>query len=167
MQFKNRQNEKVKLADGREVFLARNVAVNALVLRGEYVLLVKRSKNMNEGGKWCLPCGYLDWDETPEQAVIRELYEETGVDQSQVLFIKPRYNADTNFSYISTRLDSPRQNIEITYPFYFISKRDNINVPDFAKEEVDEVKWVSFYDLDLYDIAFWHNELIQKLSGLI
>ena len=30
-------------------------------------------------GLWCCPCGYLDFDETLEECVIREIKEETGL----------------------------------------------------------------------------------------
>lgn len=43
-----------------------------------YVLLIKREKEPF-AGKWALPGGFMDMDETPEQAVKRELEEETGL----------------------------------------------------------------------------------------
>ncbi len=30
-------------------------------------------------GGWTLPAGYVEWDETPEQAAVRETQEETGL----------------------------------------------------------------------------------------
>lgn len=30
-------------------------------------------------GGWCIPCGHVEWDETVEQAAIREFAEETGL----------------------------------------------------------------------------------------
>jgi 8-oxo-dGTP diphosphatase len=47
----------------------------AIIRRGDTVLLVKpRSKD-----RWNLPGGRLDDDETPLQAVTREVWEETGL----------------------------------------------------------------------------------------
>jgi 8-oxo-dGTP pyrophosphatase MutT (NUDIX family) len=36
---------------------------------------------VNRGGRleWCLPKGHLEGDETPEQAAVREIEEETGI----------------------------------------------------------------------------------------
>lgn len=42
------------------------------------VLLVKRRVPPREGF-WCLPGGFMELDETPEQAALRELEEETGI----------------------------------------------------------------------------------------
>jgi ADP-ribose pyrophosphatase YjhB (NUDIX family) len=42
------------------------------------VLLVKRSVEPKKGF-WCLPGGFMELDETPEQAALRELKEETGL----------------------------------------------------------------------------------------
>jgi len=42
------------------------------------VLLVKRSVDPKKGF-WCLPGGFMELGETPEQAALRELKEETGL----------------------------------------------------------------------------------------
>jgi 8-oxo-dGTP diphosphatase len=42
------------------------------------VLLIQR-KNYPFEGMWALPGGFVDMDETVEEAVVRELYEETGL----------------------------------------------------------------------------------------
>jgi 8-oxo-dGTP diphosphatase len=54
------------------------VGVTALVEEGGQVLLVQRA--IEPGlGLWSLPSGYVEWDESPEQAVRRECAEETGL----------------------------------------------------------------------------------------
>ena len=44
----------------------------------ERLLLVKRSANPKKG-HWCLPGGFMELGELPEQAALRELKEETGL----------------------------------------------------------------------------------------
>lgn len=63
--------------DGVEVEL-RHVVVDAIMVRDGQILLVKRAAFLNDGGKWALPGGYLDRNETLAQAVVREALEETG-----------------------------------------------------------------------------------------
>jgi ADP-ribose pyrophosphatase YjhB (NUDIX family) len=54
------------------------VAVGALVSDGRRVLLVRRAV-VPRMGFWALPAGYMDGDELPEQALKREVAEETGL----------------------------------------------------------------------------------------
>jgi len=54
------------------------VAAAVLVERDGQVLLVRRSI-APEQGKWSLPAGFVDADEDPRQAAVRECLEETGV----------------------------------------------------------------------------------------
>ena len=56
------------------------IPATAAVVRDEdkKILLVKRSVEPKKG-MWCLPGGFVELDETPEQACLRELYEETNL----------------------------------------------------------------------------------------
>jgi 8-oxo-dGTP diphosphatase len=58
------------------------VTVDAAIFRktdtGWEILLIKRG-NEPFLGMWALPGGFVDMDETLEQAVVRELQEETGL----------------------------------------------------------------------------------------
>lgn len=59
-------------------FREPKVAVAALVSRDSRILLVRRAAPPRVGF-WALPAGYMDADELPEEALIREVEEETGV----------------------------------------------------------------------------------------
>ncbi|MGD9018218.1 MAG: NUDIX domain-containing protein [Desulfobacterales bacterium] len=54
-------------------------AVCALVTDDDGRLLLVRRAVDPKCGEWCLPGGYMELGETPEEAVLRELHEETGV----------------------------------------------------------------------------------------
>ena len=53
-------------------------AAGVILVRDGCVLLVKR-KFEPRAGWWCLPAGFMEAGETPEQSAVRELQEETGV----------------------------------------------------------------------------------------
>jgi len=59
-------------------FADPKVAVAGLVSDGARVLLVRRAA-VPRIGFWALPAGYMDSDELPEAAAVREIAEETGL----------------------------------------------------------------------------------------
>ena len=54
------------------------ITVDGAILKENNVLLIKR-KNDPFKGKWALPGGFVEYGEKVEDAVIREVYEETGL----------------------------------------------------------------------------------------
>lgn len=56
-------------------------AAGAMILRDDKILLVQRS--IEPGlGDWCIPAGFTEWAEHPQQTAVREIKEETGLDIS-------------------------------------------------------------------------------------
>lgn len=47
--------------------------------QGKNILILRKSGGRHKG-KWTGPGGHIEWGETPKQAAIRELKEETGMD---------------------------------------------------------------------------------------
>lgn len=56
-------------------------AAGAILVENDKILLVKRSVDPGRGD-WCIPAGFTEWNEHPQQTAIRELKEETGLDIS-------------------------------------------------------------------------------------
>jgi len=168
--FKNKPNEEVQLPDGRTVYLSRSVAVTAVVIGYDvptdthHALIGLRGQKLDEPNKWCLPCGYLDYNETLIDAVKREVYEETGIDlDEQGGYIHPVPVA------IQSDPTENRQNITCRFLV------DIPHLPEthtrFAEEgEVIESKWIPLTksELDRYDWAFKHKEiLLHHLESMI
>ena len=63
------------------VFFA-NPGVGAATVIRDFIgriLLVQRGRKQFGAGKWCLPCGYVEWGEDVRDAARREALEEAGV----------------------------------------------------------------------------------------
>lgn len=80
-----------------------------LIAKNKKFLLLKRSEGEhNYSGYWGLPGGGVEKDETPTDAVIREVMEETGLDITNMRMLNkyPHYNTYINvFVYNSPEFD--------------------------------------------------------------
>jgi 8-oxo-dGTP diphosphatase len=55
------------------------VGVAAIVMEEGRLLLGRRASWSTYPGKWCIPCGYVEYDEDVYDAIKREFREETGL----------------------------------------------------------------------------------------
>ena len=128
----------------------RHVVVDMLVVKDRQILLVKRSGKWLETGKWALPGGFLDRDETCKQAAIRETREETGYDAQVVKLFMVNDNPKR-----PNELD--RQNVSLVYLMKIIQRVSGFD------EEISEIKWFGLDDLPpAKDMTFDHREMIKK-----
>ena len=81
------------------------LGVGGLVVReqnGErQVLLIQRGQEPNRG-TWTIPGGFCEWNEMAEKAVVREVWEETGLDSELIGMVAFRHRVDpeVNNSYV-------------------------------------------------------------------
>ena len=62
---------------GKVFYRNPTAGVAVLLVEGGNILLVKRRGSYR--GRWCIPCGHLEWDEEVREAAGREFFEETGI----------------------------------------------------------------------------------------
>lgn len=164
--FKNRPNASHKVGN-REIWESRSPAVVGIIFafanNNLYVLAEKRSKNMpDEPGKWVVPCGYMDWDESGWDALRREIYEETSffIDKFKKNLV---YDNDKEPFFVKTTPDENRQNIAINYCLLFDFEKTGLpkTVEKYKDHEVDQVKWVDYKEIDDYPWGFEHEKRIE------
>lgn len=173
--FTNRKNYgPVKGPDNRDYWLGRATAVTSIIVGYDndspkipHICISQRgSEAYDHQGKWCMPCGYLDWDETGTEAVKRESWEEVGVDIDLILETKSvlRNNIEQPW-YVRTDPKENRQNISLIYGLEFFDFKDIIlkaNNEGDTKNEVSQVLWMPITDIEKYSFAFNHEKLIRK-----
>jgi ADP-ribose pyrophosphatase YjhB (NUDIX family) len=63
---------------GHVIYRNPVVGVAVVIRDGDRVLLGLRRGGF--AGSWCIPCGYVEWDEDVREAAAREFLEETGLE---------------------------------------------------------------------------------------
>jgi 8-oxo-dGTP diphosphatase len=112
-----------------------NIMVSLLLLvKNNKFLLVKR--NINEGnysGFWGLPGGGIEEDETPTDALIREINEELGIMIPNFVFLK-KYKTNNNIInvFVHNSSDFNENNIQLN--------EEHTEFGFFSYYEVNEMK---------------------------
>lgn len=127
----------------------RHVVVQAIVEMDGKMLLVKRAEHLIEGGKWGLPSGFLDRDETASQGILRELKEETGWEGEIISLFSVNTGPERGN-------DAERQNVPLTFIVKAIKRVGE------GDHESTAVEWINIENLpSLGPLSFDHNETIK------
>ena len=126
------------------------VGIGAVVVCSGKILLEKR-KNEPGRGKWSIPGGIVELGESLEQAVIREVKEETGLDVEEPEHIDVVDNVTKD------------ENGEIKYHFvivdYLVKLRGG--TPK-ASSDADELRWVLFDQVEEYDLTKTFRDFFRR-----
>lgn len=148
---------------GKEEWISRAIAVLGIVIGIDkngvkYVLAEQRGTGTPDPeyiGCWCLPCGYLDYDENIHQAVAREVLEETGVNIHSDNFILFYINDDP--------FSDKRQNVTFRFKTELEGYINDWELTDKFSEsnEVSDIKWIDLREVNSYKWAFNHEKIIK------
>ncbi|MEM8614866.1 MAG: NUDIX hydrolase [Cyanobacteria bacterium P01_H01_bin.105] len=157
------------VVDGEEIWISRSITVLAVLVviydGNAYVPLNKRGPDLpSEVGKWCLAGGYLDYDETIGGAVIREVWEELGLDLQD---LQSTHQLVGSLDQPSLVFSEPRrsQNVTMHYPLMVFlnpgSPLPTLN-PQVSKGEVTDVDWFTLEKALAMDLAFNHQMILNR-----
>lgn len=114
---------------------------------GVKILLIERGNAPYEG-QWALPGGFVDMDETCENAAVRELEEETGV--SGVSLTQFR-------TYSAVKRDPRHRTITVVY-FALV---DENRLTATAGDDAADARWFHIHNLP--NMAFDHEMIVKEL----
>ncbi|MGC8533763.1 MAG: NUDIX hydrolase [Candidatus Parvarchaeum sp.] len=119
--------------------------VGAVIAINGKVLILRRTKEDFMGGIYELPSGKVEQEETLEQALYREIKEETGLNIKEILsYIK-------SFDYESASGKKTRQ-----FNFLVVTKEGDIKI----SEEHDDYKLIGKNEVNSYNITDNVKEVI-------
>ena len=123
---------------------------SALVLRDGRLMLTRRARPPQEG-LWDLPGGFVDPLELPEDAAVRELREETG--------LEIRIERLLGF-FLDTYGDDGVATLNV---YYVASVAGGDEAP---ADDVSEIGWFPLHEVPLAEIAFPNGrEAIERLRS--
>lgn len=126
-----------------------HIGVNALLVQGDSLLLEKRS----DCGQWGLIGGGVKLTETLEQALVREVHEETGI-------LIENFNFFMNFSNPSRIVSHPDGNIlRIISIVYTANLREKVK--PIASNESTKIQYFTKKEIQKLPIVPTHIEIIE------
>jgi len=123
------------------------ITVDAWIRDGKgRLLLVRRGRPPFEG-RWGLPGGFLEWNETTEACCARETVEETGlvVEVGELLGV-----------YSDPRRDPRGHNVTVLYDAAPKSGRAK------GGDDAAEARWFTERELERLEFAFDHREIVME-----
>jgi len=123
------------------------LTVDGIILNDKKIVLIKR-KNPPFKGKWSLPGGFVEYGEKTEDAVVREVFEETG--------LKTKIK-DLVGVYSDPGRDPRGHTVSVVYL---------LEIHGGELKSGDDASDVMFFDLrHLPELSFDHEHIIKDVVG--
>ncbi|KKT29115.1 MAG: MutT related protein [Candidatus Collierbacteria bacterium GW2011_GWC2_44_18] len=129
----------------------RKFAVAAVIRQGNKILLHQRSmSSRGQAGKWENAGGEVENDETPEQAIVREIMEELNVVfvPGKILYEDDFENGEDVWHVMvfgGTITGSPKivsEEISMSLKWYEISKLNEVDLASYTRQDFLKFGWV-------------------------
>ncbi|WP_323370558.1 MULTISPECIES: NUDIX hydrolase [Pseudomonas] len=111
-----------------------------IVRRDEQILFVRK-----RNAKWNLPGGRVEQGETPLQAALREMVEETGLTIDQLLYVS-EYEEDKVIHFL-------------------FEARRTLNQKPRPCNEIDDCRWFNAKDLDKRNVRGSIRSLLKRCAS--
>lgn len=126
------------------------VAVAIIVDQQQQVLITQRPAHVSHGGYWEFPGGKLEAGETGEEALIREIKEEVGLEIHQAQFL------------LRQEHQYPQKEVELL--FYLVTEYSGIAC---KCEGQLNLQWTSYKNLNPHIFPEANYALIKKLPFIL
>jgi 8-oxo-dGTP diphosphatase len=129
--------------------VARPVPVVRLIVRNadDAVLILRRAGTAHAEGGWCLPGGKVDYGETVEQAVRKELREETALEGNEARFL-----------FYQDSLPPKPGAMHCVNLYFECSVSGHLKI----NPESSDWAWIGPDELDRYEIVFRNDEGLRR-----
>ena len=126
------------------IYKTPKITIDGIIKKGNEILLIKR-RNIPFKNSWALPGGYLEYNEKTEDAVIREIFEETGLVTEIINLIGV---------YSDPKRDPRGHTVSIIYELRIIKGK---------LESGDDASDVNFFNLNNLpdNLSFDHKKIIK------
>lgn len=125
----------------------RRASIAVLVDEDGQILICKRPAGKEMSGVWEFPGGKVEGCEVPEEALVRELEEELGIETSTSCMLPASF---TSFQ---------SKNYHLILYMFILRKWNGIIVPN----ENQEMKWVSASELKNFEMPPANRQLVSNL----
>ncbi|MCK5818630.1 MAG: 8-oxo-dGTP diphosphatase MutT [Psychromonas sp.] len=122
------------------------ISIAIVINEQQEILISLRNGDLHQCDKWEFPGGKVDNDETPENAMLRELKEEVGLEATQYHFFKC--------------LDHKYLDRSLSLYFFWVNQYIGI-----AKSRINQpLKWVKIDELATFDFPAANKKIITAIQ---